>query len=100
MRVYEYVDHRGDGVFSVWYAKRQVAQRAGLDAKLDAVRAAGEPATGIRLELPPNMFRGPVKFGGELYKNTYKFTVNAGGIAMRPLACKGPIDSDNEWTIL
>lgn len=100
MRVYEYVDRRGRGVYTEWYASRQSREQAALDAKLKTVRKAGESARDGRGELPPNMFRGPVRYGGRFFPNTYKFTVNAGGVAMRPLACEGPIDCENEWTIL
>jgi hypothetical protein len=91
MRVFEYVDRRGIGVYTAWYQARQARQRAALDAKLDAVRKAGE--------LPPRLFRGPVKHRNQFYPNTWKLTVNCDG-ALRPLACKGPIDPENEWTIL
>src|SRR5688572_20509808 len=99
MKVFEYLDRRGVGVYTDWYHQRQKRQRAALDAKLDAVRKAGEAGGVNRGELPPNMFRGPVKYGREFFANTYKFTVNCDG-ALRPLACKGPIDPNNEWTIL
>jgi hypothetical protein len=79
MKVFEYVDHRGRGVYSEWSAGLQPRARAALDAKLDAVRNAGEPGDARHGELPPNMFRGPVKYKGKFYPNTYKFTVNADG---------------------
>jgi len=99
MKVFEYIDLRGRGVYSDWYDKRQKNQRAALDAKLDAVRQAGEPGDALKGELPPKMFRGPVRLGNRSYPHTYKFTVNCDG-ALRPLACKGPMDEATEWTIL
>jgi hypothetical protein len=99
MKVFEYIDLRGRGVYTEWYLERQKNQRAALDAKLDAVRSAGEPGDTRRGELPPNMFRGPVREGNRSYPNTYKFTVNC-DVALRPLACKGPVDEQSEWTIL
>ena len=100
MRVYEFVDHRGDGVYTAWYKRRQTREQAALDAKLATVRRGGESASGVRQELPPNLFRGPVKYQKKFYPNTWKLTVTAGNVAMRPLACKGPQDTENEWTIL
>ena len=91
MKLFEYLDRRGIGVYTAWYRTLQKPQQAALDAKLDVVRAGGN--------LPPNLFRGPVRYQGQHYANTYKLTVNRGG-ALRPLVCKGPIDCDNEWTIL
>jgi hypothetical protein len=99
MKLFEYVDRRGRGVYTDWYAKRQPKHKAALDAKRDAILTAGEPGTSVGGELPPNMFRGPVKYEDRFYPHTWKWTVNC-GIKMRPLACKGPIDDDAEWTIL
>lgn len=92
MKVFEYLDRRGNGVFSEWRERLQPPQRAALDVKVDLVRKAGQ--------LPPNLLRGPVSYRGRSYPHTWKLTVNAGGIAMRPLVCPGPIADDEEWTIL
>lgn len=67
------------------------AQRAALDAKMDVLLAGGD--------LPPNLMRGPVRQNGKSYPHTFKLTVN-GNVALRPLACRGPFDIQNEWTIL
>jgi hypothetical protein len=99
MKVFEYVDRRGIGVFLHWYFGLQKAQRAAIEVKLRAVMSAGE-AGDLRFgELPPNMFRGPVKHAGRFYANTYKFTVK-GPVTLVPLACQGPLDNKLEWTLL
>lgn len=91
MRLFEYVDRRGRGAYSEWRARLQVAQRAALDLKVDVLLR--DPT------LPPNLLRGPVRQNGKTYRHTYKLTVN-GNVALRPLACKGPIDPLTEWTLL
>lgn len=78
-------------MFTTWRASLQVQQRAALDQKTDTIKTAGT--------LPPNLLRGPVKQNQRFYPNTFKLTVN-GSVALRPLACPGPIDVANEWTIL
>ena len=99
MKVFEYLDARGHGVYSEWYKGLQKRQRAALDAKIDAVRNAGDPGDARRGELPPNLFRGPVRHRQRVYPHTWKLTVNCDA-ALRPLACKGPLDDSTEWTIL
>src|SRR6187431_2504298 len=99
MRLYEYVDRRGIGVFEAWYDGLQKAQKAALDVKIKAVINAGEPGDQRHGELPPNMFRGPVRQGNKVYPNSYKSTVQ-GKVKLRPVACKGPIAVNEEWTIL
>lgn len=102
MKLFEYIDRRGMGVYEEWYARRQKRQRAALDVKRDAIlRAgeAGEPGNQLRTELPPKMFRGPVRHKGRFYPHTWKWTINCDG-ALRPLCCKGPFDESAEWTIL
>lgn len=86
-------------MYTEWYARQQKREQAALDVKLGTVRTAGEPPKGGREALPPSLFRGPVRYRGKFYPNTWKLTVNT-GIALRPLCCLGPIDSETEWTIL
>jgi len=94
MTIFEWIDSRGRGAFTEWYNDRTVRQKAAIDAKLKVVRQVGQPTDGrANSELPPNMFRGPVK------GHFYKFTVNCDG-ALRPLAFKGLVDSRTEWTFL
>lgn len=90
MVVYEYVNYRGEGVFSAWYVSLQARARAALDRKLEDV---------ITGDTPPGLFRGPVRFRGKTYPNTWKLTVNC-GVAMRPLACWGPFANEEAWTLL
>lgn len=99
MKLFEYLDRRGNGVYSQWYARLEKREQGALDAKLDTIRAAN-PAGDGQTEIPPNLFRGPARHKQKSYPNTYKLTVNTGNAALRPLACKGPIDIVNEWTIL
>lgn len=102
MRLYQYLDRRGRPVISEWIETLQVKEQAALEPKLDAVRSAGEHGDPRRGELPPNLFRGPVKHKGKSYPNTYKLTAGKGSKsrALRPLACRGPFDTANEWTLL
>ena len=99
MKLFEYVDHRGSGVYSDWYERLEKRQQASLDVKLLAVLAAGEAGSERQGMLPPSLFRGPVRHGGRSYPHTYKLTVG-GNVALRPLSCKGPIDVTGEWTLL
>lgn len=95
MKLFEYVNARGRGVYSEWYAERPRPSQAALDAKLSALRRGGEVAANLSEALPPNLLRGPVKG----YPKIYKLTVN-GQEALRPLCCRGPLDMNSEVTIL
>ena len=56
-----------------------------MDEKLDRLQQGGPDAC-------PQL-TGPV------YKHVYKFRIK-GQVVMRPLLCKGPSDTDNEYTLL
>lgn len=46
-------------------------------------------------DLPPQLLAGPIKN----YAHIYKMRIN-GRVALRPLLCKGPINNDQEFTLL
>lgn len=93
MKVYEWVDHRGNGVVTDWSLQQQ--QRAKLDQKLHLLVGAEVNPTTRQADLPPQLLVGP-NFHGEPF--VYKMKVH-GNVQLRPMLCLGPLDEDS-WTIL
>ena len=85
-RLYDYVDNRGISDFESWSRTLEKRDRARLSAKLRMLETAGP-------ELPPQLLAGPIK------GHIYKLRIN-GQVALRPLLCKGPINNDEEFTLL
>ena len=85
--VYEFTDHRGDGVIVDWIRREKIQKTAVaiLNQKVDLLRQAGT--------LPPQLLAGPID--GHIYKLKIK-----GRVQLRPMLCKGPIHNDIEYTFL
>jgi hypothetical protein len=84
--IYEFTDHRGDGVIVEWI-KREKIQKvavAVLNQKVDLLRKVGE--------LPPQLLAA---IGGHIYKLKVK-----GRVQLRPMLTKGPINNNTEYTFL
>jgi hypothetical protein len=85
--IYEFLDHRGDGIIVGWI-KREKIQKAAiavLSQKVDLLRRVGQ--------LPPQLLAGPIE--GHIYKLKVK-----GRVQLRPMLSKGPINNDTEYTFL
>ena len=87
--LYEFLDTRGRGVIEVWLEEARIQKKARilLQQKLD-ILAMAEP------ELPAQLLAGP--FEGHLYK----LRINAPGVQLRPILCRGPIEPNAEYTLL
>lgn len=87
-RVYDYVDSRERNDFEAWSKGLEKPDRARLSQKLRMLETVGS-------DLPPQLLAGPIKS----YAHIYKLRIN-GRVALRPLLCKGPINKDEEFTLL
>ncbi len=70
-----------------WREGLAPVQQAQLDNKIELLRR--EPS------LLDGMIHGPIKG----YKHLYKLKIG-GKVRLRPLLCRGPVDADNELTLL
>ena len=82
--LWEYIDHRGNGVLTTWALQRR--ERIKLDEKLELLRNNG----------PDRLARSLVMY---LSQGIWKMKVR-GNAPLRPLFCRGPIDTSNEITFL
>jgi hypothetical protein len=85
-RLYDYVDDSGVNDFKAWSSRQEKKDLARLNSKLDMLRT--EPS------LPPQLLAGPLD-GVPIYK----LRIN-GRVALRPMLCKGPVEKDEEFTLL
>jgi hypothetical protein len=92
-KLYEWIDASGDGVVSGW--KLQQRQATKLDSKLVVLRAAEVDSSG-KVRLGASLIGGP---GIDGYSSIYKLKIH-GNVALRPMACLGPLNVNLEWTIL
>ena len=92
-KLWEWIDGSGRGAVTDWGL--QVRQRARLDQKLEMLRKAEIDSTG-RVNLPQDLLAGP---GYRGQKWIYKLKVH-GNVQLRPMVTLGPINGDEEWTIL
>lgn len=87
MIIFEFVDHRGRGVITVWRDGLEPPQQAQFDNKIDLLRR--EP------KLLEGMMAGPLKG----YRHLYKLQIG-GKVRLRPLLCRGPVNVETELTLL
>jgi len=88
-RLYDYVDRDEVNQFEAWSKGLEKKYRAMLNRKLKALEDESEHG------LIPGLVVGPIK----RYPHIYKLQIG-GKVRLRPLLCKGPIDPNNELTLL
>ncbi len=87
MILYEYVDRRGKGAISDW--SLQPSEQALLDLHMRQLKRVTDP------NHLPGLFFGARKRAPHIIK------IKIGGkIRLRPMVCRGPMDSNREVTIL
>jgi hypothetical protein len=81
-RIFDAIDGSGRSRISVWIDREKIGKRSGS-------------------ELGPQLLAGPVKSkkNKKAVPHIYKLRLN-GDRALRPFLCKGPIDMDQEFTLL
>lgn len=84
--LFDYIDAHGANDFAAWSRELQKPQRAKLNAKIDMLRMYGE-------ELVPHVLTDTPVPG------IRKLRVK-GNVQLRPLLCRGPHNSDSEYTFL
>lgn len=86
--LYDFTNERGDSLLQEWVDRERLSRRdlGQFNQKLDMLVVAG-PA------LPPKLLAGPI------YKHIYKLIVH-GDRMLRPFLCKGPFNTDTEYTLL
>jgi len=84
--LYDYKDENNNNEFEKWTKKLQKVEIAKLNLRLDMLKHKG-------LELFPGILTGTPTAG--ILKLRIK-----GKTQLRPMLCKGPIDKDNEFTLL
>jgi hypothetical protein len=92
MRLYDYVDARGVNRIGVWTRTLPLRERAKLNNKLSLLEQAGP-------DLLPGLLAGP-NIQGQRHIYKLKIGSSGSGRALRPLACRGPIDNEEELTLL
>lgn len=85
-KLYDYVDAQERNLFAQWTQGLEKSQRAKLNARLDLLQQQGDG-------LLPEMLTGSPTPG--ILKLRCR-----GNVQLRPLLCKGPIDVDQEYTLL
>ena len=85
-KLYDYVNNRGDNEIKAWMESLQKPQRAKLNQKLVMLVQVGS-------ELPPKLLSKARL--GYIYRLKIK-----GNVELRLMLCEGPIDNDNEFTLL
>ena len=92
MRLYDYVDTRGINQIAKWTKKLPLRDRAKLNNKLQLLEQAGP-------DLLPGLLAGP-NIQGQRHIYKLKIGSSGSGRALRPLLCRGPIDKEEELTLL
>ena len=84
--LYDYLDANGNNIIKEWAEGLQKRHRIKLNQKPDMLEQYGP-------NLPPQLLAGPIA------EHIYKLKVK-GDVQLRPLLCKGPIDNEQEYTLL
>lgn len=84
--IYDYVNRHGLNEFKEWTLGLEKSQRAKLNEKIDKLTLFGD-------QLYPEMLTGTCVAGIQ------KLRVK-GNVQLRPLLCKGPVNIQNEYTLL
>jgi hypothetical protein len=85
-KLFDYVNEHGVNEIARWTRGLEKIQRIKLNQKLDMLQQHGP-------DLPPQLLAGPIF--GHIYKLKVK-----GNVQLRPMLCKGPVDNDEEFTLL
>ncbi len=88
MKLYDYLDDHGNNVIAAWTGQQTRRDRAKIINKLRALE-----------QMDFDLARGSKLLQGPIGKHVYKLKIH-GEVMMRPLLCRGPIDNDNEYTLL
>jgi hypothetical protein len=88
--LWDALDARGVNIFEQWTRKLGNAHRARLNQKLDMIQRFD-----TNLMLASGVLNGPIKKTGHILKLRAQSNV-----AMRPLLCRGPLDTNREYTLL
>jgi len=87
-KIYDYVDENGKNEIESWCRSLQKSDLGRLNRKLQMLEENGP-------NLGPKLLAGPIKG----YPHLRKLCVR-GNVQLRPLLCKGPIDNEQEFTLL
>ena len=94
--VFDALNNRGESALVVWIAKKKLTRReiGQLNQKIDMLIQNGP-------DLSPGLLAGPVKSkrNKKLVSHIYKLIIHSDRM-LRPMLCKGPIDLQNEFTML
>ncbi|HBY63536.1 MAG TPA: hypothetical protein DEH78_27240 [Solibacterales bacterium] len=94
-QIYDF-QKKSRSVIQTWLDDEEISKsgRGKLNQKLDMLRQLGP-------DLPPKVLAGPLSSRDRKLKskNTYKLIIHAEKM-LRPFLCKGPIDNENEYTML
>jgi hypothetical protein len=94
-RIFEYVEG-GESAIGRWLRDQDISprDRGQLMQKMDMLSRNG-------MDLPPGLLAGPIKSKRKpkMQSHIYKLIVH-GQRMLRPMLCRGPVDTDGEFTIL
>lgn len=95
-RIYEFLDERGHSVIGEWLDVERITKRdrGHLLEKMDLLAMNGT-------ELSGGVLHGPIKskHNPRMQSHVYKLVIH-GDKMLRPMLCKGPLDMENEFTML
>jgi|SRR5579872_499905 len=86
--LFDFTTENCRSIIREWVSTERLSRRdiGQLNQKLDMLRIAGPT-------LPPKLLAGPI------YKHIYKLIVH-GDRMLRPFLCKGPLEMEQEYTLL
>lgn len=84
--IYDYVSHHGQNEFKDWTSGLEKLQRGKLNERIDKLALYGDA-------LYPEMLAGTSVAGIQKLKIK-------GNVQLRPLLCKGPVNIQDEYTLL
>lgn len=89
-KLWDFLSPRGENVILRWVKDERltVRDRAALNQKLDRLLQMD-----FKLAIETKLLAGPI------YGHIYKLVIH-GDVMLRPMLCRGPIDNENEYTLL
>lgn len=85
-KLFDYCNSAGGNEFKAWTQALQLVQRGKLNAKLDMLEMLGDGLL-------------PVTLTGTDTPGILKLRIK-GNVQLRPMLCKGPVDVDEEFSLL
>lgn len=85
-KLFDYCNPAGENEFKAWTQALQPVQRGKLNAKLDMLKMLGDGLL-------------PVTLTGTDTPGILKLRIK-GSVQLRPMLCKGPVDVDEEFSLL